>query len=294
MPSGTGGSGERTREAVREVGEPADRLQAETGVQPAMPGELVLGEADHPQRTLAVHPTLLVPPAGGVELPTQQRGADALPSPPRMHTAGQVDPSWIDVERDPPRPPVRHGQAAGVTAEDRVDLGIGIDLVEAFVQFLDAVPLDRLVEMFDGGQQAAQLVEIGAGERLPKQPMLRRSAHAPRFSPSPVRGPRPDAPVRSARSWTFELCRPPSAPESVPRFSSNSRSEVRPPGSRRFVASPTTTKRPPRSGGAPRRATGSRSPPPIRPAPDADGVPSRTLTRGRPLTGHRASSGTAA
>ena len=139
-------------------------------------------------------------------------------------------------------------------------VGIGVGLVEALVELVDAVPLDRLVEVLDGGEQAAQLIEVVAGRPAASAADARRSAGAPRPALLPIRRPRIGA-ARQERQILDRRGLPPAVGACV---CSQILLQLRPGGeaadSRRFAAWPTTTRRPPRSAGAPRRASGCAKP----------------------------------
>ena len=253
-PGRVGRIRERVGETAGQIGEPTHRLQAQPFVESALLAELVLDQTDHPQGSVPLDPLVPKPPSGRRDLPAQQSTADALPTPSGVHAAGQVHPPRVDVEDHPSRPSVRHRDATRIAAQDGVDLGIGVDLVESLVQARQAVLFDRLVEVLDGGQQDVEIVQVRTLERLPDQPVTtaRPVRHVQTPSPCDMLPSTPRTAlgsgcwIRLARSSLVEVCRPPPAPSSVPRFSSRPIPVARGLAHRDCAGLPTTRRRPPR------------------------------------------------
>ena len=161
-----------SRRTEGHVGEPAHRLQPGPLVEGAGVGQLGVDRADHLERAQALAVGFGVPPPRAVELPREQRIPDASSPPAGMHATGHVDPTRVDIGEQRMVPAVRDQGAAGVAAEDGVGVGVDVRLVQLLVELVDAVPLARLVEVLDGRQQRAQLVDVAPSDRSPDQAVL--------------------------------------------------------------------------------------------------------------------------
>ena len=187
-PSGMGRIGQRVGEVVGQVGEPTDRLQA----RPARRVRRCRSSLSSTGQIIRSGPCpstqLAAIPAPGVESASAaERRADALPTPSGMHTAGEVDPPR-DRRRRPPVAPSRTPPGRPrIPAQDGVDLGIGVDLVESLVQ------LARLCRSIGSSRCSMAVsrplssIEVGTTQRLPDQPVTRRSAPCATCSPFTVR-----------------------------------------------------------------------------------------------------------